>query len=216
MRNDAQTDAEVLLHAMRLSAYFGVKTENLAAELRAFFEKCFALMNSGDVWESRDGLFFMMKADELLKSFAVGAERNFFENFITLADVNNIQTAGLYDLCAELRLVKPTPKYIKDAMRASRIIDGLYGTVPWQYYLEHTSVSKITRDIFALETVGFSKIPALLKEFLEKFNCSGISARKEKASFFEKICIRNKAEIAKIMAEEENTVDKYIVSHNNC
>ena len=173
-------------------------------------------MNSGDVWESRDGLFFMMKADELLKSFAVGAERNFFENFITLADVNNIQTAGLYDLCAELRLVKPTPKYIKDAMRASRIIDGLYGTVPWQYYLEHTSVSKITRDIFALETVGFSKIPALLKEFLEKFNCSGISARKEKASFFEKICIRNKAEIAKIMAEEENTVDKYIVSHNNC
>jgi hypothetical protein len=101
-------------------------------------------------------------------------------------------------------------------MRASRIIDGLYGTVPWQYYLEHTSVSKITRDIFALETVGFSKIPALLKEFLEKFNCSGISARKEKARFFEKLCIRNKAEIAKIMAEEENAVDKYIVSHNNC
>lgn len=216
VRKDAETEAYVLLHAIRLSAYFGVKTETLSAELRAFLEKCFDLMKSRDVWEGRNGLFLSLEAEELLKSFASGAERSSFENFISLAEVRDIETAGLYDLCAGLRLVNPTPKYIKDAMRASRIIDGLYGTVPWQYYLEHTSVSKITRDIFALETVGFSKIPALLKEFLEKFNCSGISARKEKARFFERLCIRNKAEIAKIMAEEENTVDKYIVSHNNC
>ncbi|MBQ8448757.1 MAG: hypothetical protein IJX27_07495 [Clostridia bacterium] len=216
IRKDGETKSDVLLHALRLSEHFGINPETLAAELRRVYSQAIELTRSEDLWERRDGFLLVLAADELLKSFAGGEERSYFENFISLSEVVDIQTAGLYALCADLHLVKPTPKYIKDALRASGVIDGLYGTVLWQYYLEHTSVSKITRDISVLETVGFSKIPALLKELLEKFNCSGISAKKEKARFFERLCIKNKAEIAKIMAEEENTVDKYIASHNNC
>jgi len=61
-------------------------------------------MKSGDLTEQRNGLFLSLGADELLKSFACGTERSSFENFISLEEVTDIETAGLYDLCAELRL----------------------------------------------------------------------------------------------------------------
>ncbi len=98
-----------------------------------------------------------------------------------------------------LRLVAPTPKYIKDAMRASGIIDGLYGTVPWRYYLEHTSLAKIERDVAALKKVGFVKIPSLLGDILAKIKEAGFDSRKQKARFCEKICLKNKDFIRGIM-----------------
>ena len=214
IRKDTETDAEVLLHAMRLSAYFGVETETLAQELRALFEKCFDLMRSGDVTERRNGLFLSLGADELLKSFACGTERSSFENFISLAEVTDIETSWLYDLCAELHLVKPAPKYIKDALRASFIIDGLYGSVPWEYYLEHTSLAKIGRDAELLKKVGFEKIPQMLCDILAKMNEANVSSRKEKTRFCEKICLKNKSYIENIMAEEKNIIEKYIIFQN--
>jgi hypothetical protein len=56
----------------------------------------------------------------------------------------------------------------------------------------------------------------MLAEFLEKFISAGISSRNDKIKFFEKLCIRNKDEIKKVMAEEKNIIDEYIVFHNNC
>jgi len=212
MREDSQTNDKIRLHALCLSARFGVKTEALAGELRALFEKCFDLMKSRDVWQSREAYFLVRKAEELLKGFTGGRYRSYFENFISLYEVADLQTAGLYDLCAELRLVEPTPRYIKDAMRASGIIDGLYGTVPWQYYLEHTSLAKIERDIAAMKKVGFEKIPSLLGDILAKIKEAGGDSRKQKARFCEKICLKNKSYIEKIMAEEENIIEKYIIS----
>ena len=215
LRKGAETDAKTLVHALRISAYFGAETETLAKDMRALYEKCFAFMKSRDVWEARDGLFLSLEADELLKSFAGGEERSYFENFISLAEVVDMQTAVLYNLCARLRLVKPAPKYIKDALRASAIIDGLYGTVPWQYYLEHTSLAKIERDAEALERVGFAKIPQMLRDILAKMNEADFSSRKEKARFCEKICTRNKAIISEITAQEENIAEEFIFSHKS-
>ncbi len=214
MREDVQTDAKILLHALCLSERFGVKIEALAGDMRGFFEKCFALAASRDVWSSREGFFLTLKAEELLRRFAGGTYRSYFENFISLSEVADLQTAGLYDLCAELRLVKPTPKYIKDAMRASGIIDGLYSTVPWQYYLEHTSLAKIGRDIAALEKAGFAKIPSLLGDILGKMKEAEFASRKQKARFCEKICLKNKDFIKEIMEDEENIIDNYIISQN--
>ncbi|MBQ9745834.1 MAG: hypothetical protein IJW21_03345 [Clostridia bacterium] len=215
LRKDAETEAKTLLHALRISAHFGVETETLAKDMRSLYEKCFALMKSRDVWEARNGLFLSLEADELLKNFAGVEERHYFENFIFLAEVTDIQTAGLYDLCARLRLVKPTPKYIKDALRASGIIDGLCGTVPWQYYLEHASLAKIERDADALQRVGFVNIPKMLRDILAKMNEADFSSRKEKVRFCEKICAKNWALIKEITAQEENIIDEFIFSHNS-
>ena len=212
LREDEKTDGKILLHAMHLSAHFGVETETLSRDMRALYEKCFTLEKSLDVWAAMEGLFLSLEADELLKSFAGGEERRYFENFISLAEVTDIQTAGLYDLCAKLHLVKPTPKYIKEALRASVIIDGLYGTVLWQYYLEHTSLTKIERDICALEKVGFEKIPQMIRGILAKMKESNFSSRKEKARFCEKFCLKNKPYIEEIMEKEENIIEKYIIS----
>ncbi len=212
LREDGKTDGKILLHAMRISAYFGLNTETLAAELRSFYARAIDLTRSEDLWKSREGFFLVLAADELLKSLAGGEECRYFENFISLEEVTDIQTAGLYDLCAELCLVKPTPKYIKDALRASRIIDGLYGTVPWQYYLEHTSLAKIGRDAEIFKKVGFEKIPQMLCDILAKMSDANFASRKEKSRFCEKICLKNKSYIKKIMEEEKNIIEKYIIS----
>lgn len=218
-----EAEAETLLHVLRLCAYFGVNAEALAPRLREVF-KTAALIGSTELGRAaRLGA----DAEELLKGFAGGTESVYaqkfyggegklpsFEGFIALSEVTDIETAVLYGVCTELHIVPAAPKFIKDAMRASAVIDGLYGTLPWQYYLENTSAKKIARDISALEKVGFAEIPKMLSEFLEKFKCSKISSRKEKARFFEKLCLKNKDEIAKIMLEEENTIDKFIVFHS--
>jgi hypothetical protein len=127
-----------------------------------------------------------------------------------------METAYLYAVCAEMHLVPPTPSFIKNAVRASVVIDRLYGTVPWRHYLCYTSAKQIAKDIAAFERVGFIEIPKMLSAFLEEFIKSRISSRNEKIKFFEKLCIRNKDEIEKVMAEEKNIIDEYIVSHNNC
>ena len=219
-----ESDMVLLLHALRLSAYFGVQTETWAREMREIYRRFDDyLEKSRDVYKRRNSALVSFRLDELFESVSEGkflykgeGERPDLKEFIDISEVRDIRSAGLYYMCAEFCFVPPCPKFIKNALRASIVVDRLYGTVPWKYYLCYTSAKQIAKDIAALETVGFVKIPQMLAEFLEKFTSEGISSRNDKIKFFEKLCTRNKAETSKIMKEEENIIDEYIIFHNNC
>ena len=58
----------------------------------------------------------------------------------------------------------------------------------------------------------FERSEKMLCDIIAKMSDANFASRKEKTRFCEKICLKNKSYIKKIMEEEKNIIEKYIIS----
>ena len=188
----------ISIHALRLSAYFQIETIEIPMLLKKLFVYSFKLNKSTDAFESRNGLFLYLTCANFLEGMSENASSGkkqlyynamiphhlVFTDFITLAEVTDISSALLYDLCARLGYVSSNPKYIKQALKAAALYDNLVSVDGWQLYFCKRSLTKIQKDIISLEEVGYEKIPLLMKEVVTILKSKEFNSKKEKIRFY--------------------------------
>lgn len=213
----------ILVHILRLSLYFNVRTTEIPAELKALFVQSIVLQCDKDYSIAHQGFLAFHSCCALFDSVAnpsTGKPQLYyherpvldFTDFILLHEVTNKPFAVLYEKCYRYKNVKQCPVYIKDALKAANLYDHLVGPLAWDLYLSKRSTQSIYKDISLLRKVGFDRIPCLLEELVSSVEEATFQTKEKKCSFVKRMLRKNQKRIEGSMQAESGTVDTFLRS----
>ena len=218
----------ISMHALRLSAYFQIKTIEIPMLLKKLFVYSFELQKSTDVFECRNGLWLYLACADFLEGVSEKTSPNkkqlyyhtiiphslVFADFVALSEVKDISSALLYDLCARLGYVSSNLKYIKQALKAAALYDNLVSVEGWQLYFYKQSPTKIQNDILVLKEVGYEEIPRLMNEIVTILEFHEFNSKKEKMHFYNRAINKFSNQIETCLVNENlKIVDRFLCNH---
>ena len=218
----------ISMHALRLSAYFQIKTIEIPTLLKKLFVYSFELRKSTKAFEFRNGLWLYLACVNFLEGLSENSSTDkkqlyyhaiiphplVFTDFVTLAEVKDIYSALLYDLCACLGYVSSSPKYIKQAIKAATLYENLVSVDGWQLYFCRRSLTKLQKDILFLKEVGYERIPLLMKEIVTILEFNEFNSKKEKMRFYNMTIKKfsNQIEIC-LVNENLKIIDRFLCNY---
>ena len=217
----------IILGVLRICVCFDIETENIREPLKKILDIAIDKVKSNNWKDSHTG--FLLYQD-ILQFFSETLEMSIYKSshlycenkeklnlllsdFMSISDVENIETAILYEELYKYKMVSSCPLYIRQTIRMCLIFDRYFVTIDaWEKYFSKYSYKKICKDILLFKQIGFVNIPNIIEKITSIIQSTVLSSESPKKYICCKVIKRFRSEIEQAMVSEpfRNTVDNFL------